>query len=131
MPDAKTSRRAPSGKVRRECFERHRWTDKLTGRVMLTCHICHLPLDPARDLWDADHVIRRVLKPSDSSDDVMPAHRRGCHSEKTKTDISENSKGKRVHDRHYGIKTRSGFRKPPEGYKYSWAQHRYVRVEEE
>ena len=115
-------------KTRRECFEVHRWFDHL-GRARLTCHICLQPIDPAREQWDAEHVIRRVLKPSDSPEDVLPAHAKSCHPEKTAIDNRETAKGKRVRDRHFGIKRAKGFYKS-KGVKYDWSRGRYVRPED-
>ena len=122
-------KRASSTKVRRECFDKHKWIGPVTGRVMLTCHICSGSIDPARDKWEAEHVVRRVLKPSDAPEDVLPAHA-ACHDIKTRIDNSETAKGKRVADRHYGIKRSSGsFRKAPPGFKYDWSARRYVKEE--
>ena len=103
------SPRPSSTKTRRECFDRCKWTDPVTGRIMLTCHICGLPLDPARTKWEAEHVKRRALNGDDSPANILPAHEEGCHEEKTKADIRDNAKGKRVSDRHYNIKQSSGF----------------------
>jgi hypothetical protein len=123
-------KRASSTKVRRECFDKHKWTDPVTGRTRLTCHICKGPIDPAREKWEAEHVIRRVLKESDAPEDVLPAHAILCHPTKTKQDNWETAKGKRVADRHYGIKRSSGsFRKAPPGFKYDWSSRRYVKEE--
>lgn len=99
--------RPSSTKVRRECFDAHKWTDKLTGRVMLTCHLCKGPIDPVRDRWEAEHTIRRVLSKDDSTANVLPAHY-ACHKPKTAKDVQENAKGKRVRDRHFGIARPSG-----------------------
>ncbi len=100
--------RPGSTKVRRACFDAHKWADEL-GKIWLTCHICQEPIDPAREKWDAEHVIRRVLSNDDSTANVMPAHKDGCHKEKTARDISENAKGIRVRDRHFNIKQSNGF----------------------
>jgi 5-methylcytosine-specific restriction endonuclease McrA len=123
------SSRPNSTKVRRECFDAHKWIHPVTGRIMLTCHICKGQIDPAREKWDAEHTIRRVLSDDDSPTNVLPAHE-ACHDVKTKTDITENSKGKRVRDKHYGIVRKQGFRKPPEGYVFDWRAKRYVKAEE-
>jgi hypothetical protein len=76
---------------------------------MLTCHICSLPIDPVREKWEAEHVLRRALKGDDSPGNILPAHKEGCHAEKTKKDIAENAKGTRVRDRHFNIKRSPGF----------------------
>ena len=123
-------RRASSVKIRRACFDRNKWTDQLTGRIMLTCHICKLPIDPAREKWDAEHVIRRVLTRSDDPSGILPAHTSECHSEKTKNDNRENNKGQRIRDRHYGIKQSKGFYKP-KGVEFDWSTGRYRKVGDE
>ncbi len=93
-------------RTRRECFEKHRWTHSVTGRTMLTCHICKGPIWLGAEKWEAEHVIRRVLKESDSPEDVMPAHVL-CHRPKTAADNRETAKGKRVSEFHHGIKQQS------------------------
>lgn len=122
------SARPSSTKIRRECFDAHKWTDQGTGRTMLTCHLCGGPIDPVREKWEAEHVIRRVLREDDSPRNVMPAHAVLCHPAKTAKDITENAKGKRVRDQHYGISRPKGFRRP-KGAKFDWSQGRYVREE--
>lgn len=103
------NRRPSSTKVRRECFDRCKYTDPVTGRIMMTCHICGLPIDPVRQKWEADHVTRRSLKGDDSPSNILPAHKTDCHSEKSRRDISDHAKGVRVRDRHFNIKQSSGF----------------------
>lgn len=90
--------RPSSTKVRRECFDAHRWADH-AGRIMLTCHICGGNIDPAREKWEAEHTTPRA----NGGVDVRPAHAE-CHKPKTAKDIGDIAKGKRVHDRHFGIK---------------------------
>ena len=124
------SPRPNSTKVRRECFDAHKWTHPVTGRIMLTCHICKGDINPAVERWDAEHTIRRVLSNDDSPINVMPAHE-ACHDIKTPLDIKANSKGKRVRDKHYGIIRKQGFRKPPPGFAYSWKARRMVKVGDE
>lgn len=102
------SKRPSSTKLRRECFEAHRFADPQTGRWLLTCHLCKLPFNPAVVKWDAEHVVRRILSEDDSTANVLPAHYE-CHKPKTARDVAENAKGKRVSDRHFNIKQSSGF----------------------
>lgn len=120
--------RRSSTRVRREVFERCKWTDASTGRTMLTCHICGLPIDPAREPWEAEHVIRRALTNSDDPAGILPAHPTDCHSEKTRTDNRDNNKGRRVRDRHFNIKQSRGLRKPKD-VKFDWGCGRYVRID--
>ena len=72
-----------STKARRECFERNRWTDPLTGRIMMTCHICQGRIDPARERWEAEHVRRRSLNTEDRDEpcNILPTHE-SCHEAK-------------------------------------------------
>lgn len=91
--------RPSSTKVRRECFDREKWTDLVTGRIMLTCHICGMSIDPVRERWDAEHTSPHA----NGGTDVRPAHV-ACHRIKTSTqDVPAIAKGKRVRDRHFGI----------------------------
>jgi 5-methylcytosine-specific restriction protein A len=103
-----TDKRPSSTSLRRAVFDRHKWVDPVTGRILLTCHICLHSLDPAREKWDAEHVLRRSVGGSDDTSNVLPAHR-DCHTPKTAKDVTENAKGKRVSERHFGIKRSSGF----------------------
>lgn len=105
-----TDKRPSSTKLRRECFEANKWQGA-DGRWYLTCHICKGHIDPAREPWEAEHSIRRVLTRDDGPTNVRPAHTKGCHEEKTKRDISENAKGKRVSDKSFGIVRKKGFDK--------------------
>jgi hypothetical protein len=125
---------ALSTKERRECFDRCKWIHPLTGRLMLTCHICAGPIDPARgtkkgspDYWEAEHTTPKA----NGGTVTLPAHA-ACHRPKTSRDVHEIARGKRQSNKHYGIE-RSGetFRKAPEGYEYSWRRRRYVRAQEE
>lgn len=104
-----TDKRPSSTKVRRECFEAHRRTDE-AGHVYLVCYLCGGRFNPATTTWEAEHVIRRVLKKDDTPSNVWPAHAK-CHKPKTANDITENAKGKRVSEKAFGIKRKGGFRK--------------------
>src|SRR5215469_9682469 len=75
-----TAANTSSTKARRECFERNRWTDPLTGRIMMTCHICQGRIDPARERWEAEHVRRRSLNTEDRDEpcNILPTHE-SCH----------------------------------------------------
>ena len=90
--------------TRRKCFDFHKWIHPVTGRTVLTCHICEGLIQPSLgEDWEAEHVIRRVLKKSDAPVDVWPAHP-DCHKPKTARDISEHRKGERTSDKHFGIR---------------------------
>lgn len=98
--------RPSSTKLRRICFDANKQTDS-AGRVFLACHICSGVIWPAKDQWEVEHVMRRVLCGDDSESNLKPAHVK-CHRTKTIQDIRENAKGKRQSDNHYGI-TRKGW----------------------
>ena len=116
-----------STKLRREVWERDKYQHPLTGRWVMDCHICKSPVDPVGgDLWDAEHVTRRALTQSDALEEIRPAHRKGCHSEKTKADNKATAKGKRIRDKHFGIRERKGFYRPG-NLKYNWLSRRYER----
>lgn len=115
-----------SVKDRRECFDRFKYVDAL-GRTVMDCHICGGVVAPsAGDKWEADHVVPLAW----DGTDVRPAHTR-CHKQKTaKKDIPAIAKGKRIYERHYGIRRAKGFYKP-KGAKFDWSRGRYVREEVE
>ncbi|MEW5705104.1 MAG: HNH endonuclease signature motif containing protein [Pseudomonadota bacterium] len=115
--------RPSSYKVRHDCYYAHVRYDA-HGRAYLICHICQGPIWSGKDSWEAEHVVRRSVGGADDPSNVMPAHTK-CHKAKTRDDVRENAKGKRVAERHAGIKRPRGFRRP-EG-KYNWATGRYER----
>lgn len=98
---------AQQAKARRNCFEAHKWSDE-AGRIWLTCHICGGRIDPGREKWDADHAVRHAAGGSDDPSNVLPAHIK-CHRTKTSADVTENAKGKRVSDKHFGIRAKQGW----------------------
>jgi 5-methylcytosine-specific restriction protein A len=97
-----TDKRPSSTKLRREVFDANRKTDE-TGRVYMECHICHGRIWPGAERWDAEHVIPHA----NGGKEVLPAHEK-CHAVKTRNDVSEIAKGKRVSERHFGIKQAGG-----------------------
>lgn len=122
------SSRPSSTKLRREVFDANKWTCSLTGRVMLTCHICGLPIDPVRENWDAEHIIRRVLSNDDSLENVKPAHAGECHKVKSATDIREHAKGRRTRDKHFKIERKRKKQWSMPGWKYNWATGRKEKI---
>lgn len=95
------SKRPSSTALRRQVFDACKYPDPVTGRIMMTCHLCSLPIDPAREKWDAEHVIPFA----NGGTEIRPAHT-ACHKPKTARDASEIAKGKRIRDYHFGIKRR-------------------------
>ena len=98
-----SDKRPSSAKLRRLCFEANKQKDELG--VFMICHLTGARIDPVRDEWDAEHVVRRAASMDDSAKNLKPALRIP-HREKTKIDNSETAKGKRVSDKHFGIKSR-------------------------
>ena len=105
-------------KYRRDCFNAHKFEED--GETWLTCHLCQGRIHPATEPWIAEHSVRRAVGGSDAPSNVLPAHQR-CAREKDKVDISENAKGKRVSDKHFGIVEKRGWWKPA-GYKHRWGR---------
>jgi len=102
--------RPNSTKMRRQCFEAHKYTHPVTGRTVMDCYLCGDVIDPAAgDAWDAEHMNPRALSDDDSATNVAPAHagKGSCHAEKTKIDVGRIAKSKRVRDKHFGIKRAS------------------------
>ncbi len=98
-------------RFRRATFDAHKKADE-RGHIFLVCHICGGKIDPARERWEADHMIARAFGGTEGA----PVHV-ACHREKTsKDDVPAIAKSKRVRDKHYGVRKRSAFRRPPEGY---------------
>lgn len=118
---------APRNSVRdrRICFDSHKF--EVCGRVMLRCHICGGNIDPVKEKWHADHVIRHAE--GGTAEDTMPAHP-ACHQEKTKDDVSTIAHGKRMSDRHYGIKKPKGWYRPA-GAKFDWSSGRYRKSDDQ
>ena len=104
MTKGAPSQRASSTKIRRQVFDANKWIDSLTGRTMLTCHLCNGPIDPVREKWEAEHVIRRALTESDDPSGILPAHAVLCHPAKSRRDNDETAKGKRVREKFFNIR---------------------------
>lgn len=93
-------------KARRECYEAHKYTECVTGKVFLICHICGGMIDPVREPWEADHLVAVTFEGSNSPSNLRPAHVK-CHRIKTSTqDVPANARCKRLKDKHLGIKSR-------------------------
>ena len=119
-------RRRDSVKDRRKCFDDHRYIHA-DGSTVMDCHICGGVIRPGRgQKWVAEHVIPLAFDGAD----VRPAHESPCHTTKTAKDVGDIAKAKRVQEKHFGIRQRQGFRKPPPGFKYDWGKRRLVKVEE-
>lgn len=130
-----SDKRPSSTKLRRQCVETNRYRCPLSQRWLMDCHLCDVPIDLALSAapnsphaWEAEHVTRRVLSKDDGPDNIKPAHI-NCHAIKTRRDIQENAKGKRLHDRHFGVTRRSKSRwAAPEGFRRSWKTGRMEKA---
>lgn len=71
---------------------------------------CGARINPATETWEADHTIRRVLSNNDCPDTNGQVLCKVCHRHKTNQDIKDNAKGKRSHDKHFGIARKRGWR---------------------
>lgn len=68
------------------------------------CHICGEKIDGTREAWDVEHVIPRNLlgRLADTDENMQPAHRKVCHSEKSKRDAKNFAQAVRREHRHMG-----------------------------
>lgn len=65
------------------------------------CHICETRIDGTKEAWEVEHIIPHALTRDDSDENLAPAHVR-CHAIKTKTDVTQIAKAKRVNRKHIG-----------------------------
>jgi 5-methylcytosine-specific restriction endonuclease McrA len=91
------------------------------------CHLCGLRIQ-AGDKWEVEHVRAIGLLGEDTVANMAPAHV-DCHAIKTKADVANIAKCKRVKAKHHGIRKSPSFRKP-EGMKFDWKRGRYVAQKE-
>ena len=114
-----------STRARRICVDAHKWVGPL-GRWFLTCHRCRSAIDLVRspDGWRADHIRRFAEGGEDTAKNLLPiclACDAGIGG-KAADDTSEVAKGKRVRDRHLGIRRRKG--RPMAGTRASGWRHK-------
>lgn len=95
-------------KFRREVFHANVKEDGM-GKYML-CADCGIRINVGRDAWEADHTIRLVLSKNDDAYSNGQVLCKVCHRHKTSQDIKDNAKGKRSHDKHFGITRKRGWR---------------------
>jgi hypothetical protein len=104
-----------SAKDRRTCVDTHSWYN-LLGRKCLTCHVCNGTIElvatkPAH--WRADHIQRHAEGGQGTADNIWPICI-GCDAGpdgKAAQDTKTIAHGKRMSDRHDGVKIRGrGFR---------------------
>lgn len=103
-----TARRHISTTARVRLFAQHE------GR----CHLCGQKIDGVRERWEVEHVIALELGGSDTPDNWAPAHVQ-CHKVKTRQDMADIGRARRVHAKHIGAKAPS--RRPlPGGRNSKW-----------
>lgn len=68
------------------------------------CHICKQKIDGTKEAWDIEHQIPRNMlgRHADTDENMQPAHRKGCHSEKSKRDAKNFAQAVRRAHRHMG-----------------------------
>lgn len=96
-----------STKARRICVETHAWHN-LLGRKCLSCHVCGDVIDLHKDptKWRADHIRRHAEGGTETAENLWPICL-DCDTGKdgkAANDTKEVAKGKRVGEKHYGIK---------------------------
>lgn len=72
---------------------------KLHEEHLGICHICGEVIDLDTQAMDVEHVIPLAMGGADEWRNVRPAHR-DCHAAKTKTDVTQIAKAKRVNRKH-------------------------------
>lgn len=86
--------RRNSAADRKRCFDDHAHGDP----PRLRCHACGWEMDPRRDRWEAEHIIPLAIGGTELAPICSP-----CHLAKTRRDIGEIAKSKRVASRALGI----------------------------
>ncbi len=64
------------------------------------CYLCKQRIKP-REAWEAEHPVPHAIGGSDNVSDLLPVHV-ACHADKTKRDVREIAKTKRIHAKHIG-----------------------------
>jgi len=90
------------------------------------CYLSGRKITPA-DVWDCDH-IRALANGGENRESNLAPVLRDKHREKTKVDVAEKSTTYQKRSKHLGIRTKRGFRKPPEGYKFNWSSGRMEKI---
>lgn len=99
--------------------------DRYDGR----CYICTRKIR-AGEYWETDHVKALINGGENREQNLAPACC-NCCKPKTARDQAEKSDTYEKKRKHLLPRERTGFRKLPEGYKYSWRAGRAVRIGED
>lgn len=81
------------------------------------CYLCKQQITP-REKWEAEHPTPHAVGGSDRVEDLLPVHV-SCHATKTKNDVREIAKTKRIHAKHIGAH-RSQSRPMPGSKRSGW-----------
>lgn len=124
--------RRDSKEAREVCLSIHLREDE-QGEYMI-CALSGIRFNPATSEWRADHwPIAWALGGRNTPDNLRPVLTKydaapGGHAAVVNRGVK---KGKRVRDKHLGVKRAGGFRPVPDGFRYDWKKRRVVRVEED
>lgn len=103
---------------------RLRTFDRKDGR----CGICGRKI-AAGEAWTCEHVVA-LVNGGENRELNLGVTCSWCLPKKNAADVAEKAKVDSVRKKHLGLaKSKCGFRKPPDGYRYDWRGRRYVRVE--
>lgn len=88
------------------------------------CCLCEQKIK-AGDTWTIEHMRALGLGGEDDDSNCAPAHE-ACRRIKDKADVASIAKAKRIKAKHFGIRKRSSFPKPPAGTHWDWRRQRRV-----
>ena len=124
-----TDKRGSATKIRRKCFEYWRYQTEHGWRMRCRCG-CEIEFNPATEAWEAEHLIPSGLNGSDDPPNVRPFLSKH-QALKTKKDVKDIAKAKRVSDQTYGVRRASSSLRKPPGLKWNWDRRRYERSDRE
>lgn len=90
-----------STRARKICLDTHAICRG--GKFFMVCHLCRNEFDVSMSTWEAEHLVPWALGGRDTPDNLAPVHWE-CHKPKTKNDVREIAKGKRVMSKRLGVK---------------------------
>lgn len=88
------------------------------------CHLCGLQIKLG-EKWEAEHLIALACGGTDDDDNLRPAHL-DCHAAKTKQDVKDAAKIKRIRARHIGA-AETQTKIPSRGFPKPERKQRFVR----
>lgn len=85
--------------------KRRSYSRKQRAEIFLSadgiCHICAGKITSSIEKWEVEHIIPLELGGEDGGSNLAPAHYK-CHKTKTKGDVKQIAKAKRVAAKHNG-----------------------------